>query len=91
MILEQVAHVDAGRQQRVALKVGGLAVIVGRYAHVADKHVRKTRRLRFAHGIPLRHHFPYKNSGVARVAGIIAVDLSPVSYTHLTLPTSDLV
>ena len=77
MILEQVAHIDAGCQERVALKVGGLAVIVSRYAHVADKHVRKTSGLRFAHGIPLRHHFPYVILGVLGIAVTVSAELSP--------------
>ena len=39
-ILEQMAGIDAGGQQCVALQVSGLSIGVGGNAHVADKHVR---------------------------------------------------
>jgi len=35
---------------RVALQVGGLAIVVGGHTHVADEHVRKTPGLVFAYG-----------------------------------------
>src|SRR5688572_22788285 len=41
-VLKYVAHIDTGGHQRVTLQVGGLAIIGGRDAHVADEHVRKT-------------------------------------------------
>ena len=77
MILEQVAHINADRQQCVALKVGGLAVIVSRYAHVAYKHVRESSGLRFTYGMSLRHHFSYKIARMARITVTVAAGLSP--------------
>jgi len=41
MVLEQMALIHTGSQQRVALKVQHLPVAVGGDAHVADQHVRK--------------------------------------------------
>ena len=41
-VLEQVTLIDAGGQQRVTLQVQHLTVAVGRDAHVAHQHVRKT-------------------------------------------------
>ena len=41
-ILEQVTLIDAGGQQSITLQVQNLTVTVGRDAHVADQHVRKT-------------------------------------------------
>jgi hypothetical protein len=42
MVLEQVAFVDAGVQQCIALKIQHLPVAVRGDPHVADQHVRKT-------------------------------------------------
>ena len=42
-ILEQMPLIDAGGEQGVALQVQHLPVAVGRDAHVADQHVRKTQ------------------------------------------------
>src|SRR3954468_8549737 len=53
-ILEQVALVDAGREERVPLEIENLAVAVGGDTHIADQHVRKTSSRRFPHGASSR-------------------------------------
>ena len=69
--VEQMARIDASCQQRIALQVGGLAIIVGGDAHVADEHVRKTGLSRFSYALPLRYCFPHRISGgsVGRMGG----------------------
>ena len=59
-ILEQVTLIDAGGEQRVTLQVQNLTVAVGRDAHVADQHVRKTSSNGFPHSAPFRQGLPYR-------------------------------
>src|SRR3982750_821564 len=69
VVLEQVTHVDAGRQQRVSLQVGGLAIMVGGDAHIADEHVRKTSKIRFPYTTSWRQGFShtFSSQGQAEV------------------------
>src|SRR3954462_3489044 len=60
MVLEQVALIHTGSQQRVALKVQHLPIAVGGDAHVADQHVRKTPFVWFPHSGPFRHSLSCK-------------------------------
>ena len=53
-VFEQVALVDAGREQCVTLQVHDLSVTIGGNAHVADQHVRKTSWKEFSHTDPFR-------------------------------------
>src|SRR3954454_19285123 len=57
VVLEQVTHVDAGRQQRVSLQVGGLAIMVTGDSHVADEQVRETFGIRFPYATSWRRGF----------------------------------
>jgi hypothetical protein len=52
-IFEEVALINAGGDERVALQVKDLPVGVGRDPHVADQHVRKTSSLGFLHRYPI--------------------------------------
>ena len=54
VILEQVPLIDPGGEKGVALQVQHLPVAVGRDAHVADQHVRKTPSERFPHSASFR-------------------------------------
>ena len=42
LVIEQVALIYTGGQQRIALKIQHLPITVAGDAHVADQHVRKT-------------------------------------------------
>jgi hypothetical protein len=53
-IFEEVALINAGGDERVALQVKDLPVDVGRDPHAADQHVRKTSSLGFPHSTPFR-------------------------------------
>src|SRR5690242_4885599 len=54
VILEQVPCIDAGGEQSVALQIQHLPVAVGRDAHVADQHVRKTSAAAYPYTAPFR-------------------------------------
>jgi hypothetical protein len=62
VILEQVALIDPGGEQRVTLQVHDLPVTAGGDAHVADQHVRKTSPKRFPHTAAFRHRLSYSFS-----------------------------
>jgi hypothetical protein len=62
MVLEQVAFINAGSEQRVTLQIQHLTVAVGRDPHVADQHVRKTQLGRFSHSTPFRRGLSYRFS-----------------------------
>ena len=61
-ILEQVALIDPGGEQRVTLQVHDLAATAGGDAHVAHQHVRKTSAERFPHTAIFRHCLSYSFS-----------------------------
>jgi hypothetical protein len=50
VIFEQVPAVNPRRQQRVALKIRGLSIRLGRDAHVPDLYRRETPKSRFPYG-----------------------------------------
>jgi hypothetical protein len=54
VVVEQVPLIDPGGEQCIPLQVQHLPVAVGRDAHVADQHVRKTANRGFPHSVPFR-------------------------------------
>jgi len=53
-VLMQMAVIDAGKEERIALQVNGLALVSGRDPHVTDQHVRQTPRRLLSHTGPIR-------------------------------------
>src|SRR5215210_2312211 len=76
-VLKYVARIDTGRHKRVTLQVGGLAIIGGRDAHVADKHVRKTPEAVFTYDTSKRQSFPHTFLWTTATRSASATRLSP--------------
>ena len=62
-VFEQVALIDTGGDEGIPLQVKNLPVGVGRDAHVADQHVRKTSSFEFPHTAPFRQGLSCSFSG----------------------------
>jgi hypothetical protein len=76
VIFEQVPAVNARGQQRVALEIRGLSIRLGRDAHVANQHERKTPKSRFPYDRLCRQGFPYIVSAVPGGVSLAAIALS---------------
>ena len=57
-----MAGIDAGGDQGIALQGRALTVAVGRDAHVADQHVRKTSLRRFPCSLSFRRGLPHRKA-----------------------------
>jgi len=53
-ILMQMAVIDTGEEECIALQVNGLALVSGRDPHVTDQHVRQTPKRLLSHTGPIR-------------------------------------
>ena len=61
----QVALVDAGRDQRIVLKIDRLALVGRGHAHVADQHVRQTSNHGLSYTATIRRGLSCKMAGLA--------------------------
>ncbi|TWB33269.1 hypothetical protein FBZ90_13511 [Nitrospirillum pindoramense] len=80
LVLEQMAGVHSGSDQSIALQGLALTVILGRDAHVADQHVRKTPPKWFLRTLPFRHRFSCRKWQGAVGRDAVALPLSENRY-----------
>lgn len=86
-VLEQVAGINAGGDQRIALQGRALSVAVERDAHVPSQQVRKTSQGSFQYSLPFRQYLSFRKAepmslSATRPIGVSESRCLPTEHTH---------